>query len=268
MSVKARLLATNEALRRRTTKFKYDTQFTEESIRIITRCSDPRFLREMSVIYITPDILSVVQTAARSVILPERWSCNIIPFQYAMLYSGEHQLVHELVDRGENPRALINLMTWVMSSERTSVTAVLWDGGLDSRYTFAPAFCAAFREGARQDDHEIDIVKFQFTLWTLMNQRIAVKEDVPSNRAFRRRHGSDAIPTVTLMRLRRPSNADGSESASSPVDWSHRWVVGGHWRNQFRPSTQDHLPTWIAPYIKGPEDKPLVLKDRVYTFVR
>jgi hypothetical protein len=31
---------------------------------------------------------------------------------------------------------------------------------------------------------------------------------------------------------------------------------------------QRHERVWIAPYIKGPEDKPLVLKDRVQVWRR
>jgi hypothetical protein len=112
---------------------------------------------------------------------------------------------------------------------------------------------------------------FLMTVWTLLNQRIAVKETYEPSRAHRRRaekEGKDTPSTVTVIRLRRPSRDNGAEADSSPIDWTHRWVVNGFWRNQYHPSTDSHKPTWIAPYIKGPDDKPLILKDRIYTFVR
>ena len=48
------------------------------------------------------------------------------------------------------------------------------------------------------------------------------------------------------------------------VDWTHQWIVDGHWRNQ--PYGVGHSLRrlqWIAPFIKGPEDAPLVIKDKV-----
>ena len=42
------------------------------------------------------------------------------------------------------------------------------------------------------------------------------------------------------------------------MDWSCRWLVRGHWRQQ--PCGAGHAerrPTWILPHLKGPERKPL-----------
>ena len=52
------------------------------------------------------------------------------------------------------------------------------------------------------------------------------------------------------------------------VSWSHRWLVNGHWRNQWLPSRAAHRLQWIAGYVKGPASKPLVVKDRVTAWVR
>lgn len=109
------------------------------------------------------------------------------------------------------------------------------------------------------------------TLWLLLRQRIAVKHVERADRASRRRadrEGRQEPPSVTVIELRRPVDSGASEGAHHDVDWSHRWMVGGHWRNQFHPSDGSHVPTWIAPYVKGPEDKPLVVKDRVFAWTR
>lgn len=43
------------------------------------------------------------------------------------------------------------------------------------------------------------------------------------------------------------------------INWTHRWEVAGHWRTY-----QDGKRVWIASYVKGPEDKPLVQSVHVY----
>lgn len=70
---------------------------------------------------------------------------------------------------------------------------------------------------------------------------------------------------VTVVHLRRPASSPRPDnSPASERRYTHRWIVGGHWRNQAvgRKRAERRL-TWIAPHIKGPKDKALVLKDRV-----
>lgn len=53
------------------------------------------------------------------------------------------------------------------------------------------------------------------------------------------------------------------------IDWSHRWEVRGHWRHvkglgKDRAGIYSvHGFTWVNNFVKGPEDKPLVVKTRV-----
>lgn len=74
-------------------------------------------------------------------------------------------------------------------------------------------------------------------------------------------------PYITVIRLRRPKGQH-SESESS-VDWHHQWIVGGHWRNQWYPSLGVHRQIYISEHVKGPEDKPLLVrKGRAFELVR
>lgn len=105
----------------------------------------------------------------------------------------------------------------------------------------------------------------------LSRQRIALTEHRPPTRHGRRRAErigfkipEDGIRVITL---RRPENQSPSD-ARGRVDWSHRWIVSGHWRSQWYPASGEHRPRWIDAYRKGPEDKPLVLKDSVYRWVQ
>jgi hypothetical protein len=73
---------------------------------------------------------------------------------------------------------------------------------------------------------------------------------------------------VTIIALRRVHNEGSDHIEGDGRDYSHRWIVGGHWRNHWYPKREVHRPVWIAPYVKGPDDKPLVLKERVTSLMR
>lgn len=80
------------------------------------------------------------------------------------------------------------------------------------------------------------------------------------------------IDTVTCASLRRHRYISEAEREAESREYSHRWIVRGHMRNQpIGPRNaeggQKHMRVWIAPYVKGPEDKPLIFKDRVQLFI-
>lgn len=77
------------------------------------------------------------------------------------------------------------------------------------------------------------------------------------------RHGVPE-PRVKIVRLRRRDERTPRNPDVQPVEWAHRWIVEGHWRNQWYPSIQQHRPKYIPSYIKGPSDKPLVIHDKIY----
>jgi hypothetical protein len=108
------------------------------------------------------------------------------------------------------------------------------------------------------------------SFWALASQRLATRSTVHAPRSLQRqiRRAGLPVPEVSVVTLRRVSNkSDDDIDTVSSVAWSHRWIVGGHWRSQWMPSQHRHEPRWIAPYVKGPENKPLVA-DRVYQLVR
>jgi hypothetical protein len=66
---------------------------------------------------------------------------------------------------------------------------------------------------------------------------------------------------VTILQTR-PRNT-WPTMPTTPVIRTHQWTVRGHWRNQWRPSTQDHTRLWIEKHNAGPEDAPLIDRERV-----
>jgi len=114
-----------------------------------------------------------------------------------------------------------------------------------------------------------DIAQQVQCIWRLMAQTITMKSEVRGTRPVRRRFQREQVEerTIVVVTLRRPEHEPSGEHRS--VAWSHRWLVSGHWRNQWFPSLGRHRQIWIHPYVKGPDDLPLqVRRMRVWEFVR
>lgn len=63
-----------------------------------------------------------------------------------------------------------------------------------------------------------------------------------------------SIRSILLRRSKKEFDADSCES----VKWACRWLVSGHWRRLKEPRKSDGARiTYITPYLKGPENKPL-----------
>jgi hypothetical protein len=76
------------------------------------------------------------------------------------------------------------------------------------------------------------------------------------------------VRVVTLRRLHR-TEAAPAEGTAEHVEWSHRWLVSGHWRWQrVGVGRTERRLTYVRPHVKGPDDKPLVVPETVRAWVR
>jgi hypothetical protein len=132
----------------------------------------------------------------------------------------------------------------------------------------------AFRDGAMvgyPDRYEAMFRYFACAL-SFINQSIFVTRHERATRATRKRAEavlSDSECEVRVVQLRKRANPGEQTGEARSVEWSHQWVVSGHWRQQFYPSTGEHRPIFVLPYVKGPEDKPLKAPaERVFAVVR
>ena len=112
-----------------------------------------------------------------------------------------------------------------------------------------------------------------YTYFLIMSQTLTAKAPERGDRAQRRRLERENLPSEVLViqfRKTRYTSAEGGEERS--VNWSHRWIVGGHWRWQpyKDPASGGEIKKriWISPYVKGPDDKPLKTKERVYVLAK
>jgi hypothetical protein len=114
-----------------------------------------------------------------------------------------------------------------------------------------------------------NVTRYFHALFLLLNQTlVSTSEDIPE-RAARRRAKKQNIPDrVTVISLRRHENYQRHEGETD-VEWQHRWVVRGHWRWQpHGEGRKQRTRIYIAPHIKGPDDKPLIITDKVYNLYR
>ena len=91
-----------------------------------------------------------------------------------------------------------------------------------------------------------------------------------SSRSERRRFErvtDEVKPDVHVVILRSARAKSGRDDGDGETpDWSCRWMVRGHYRNQWYAGERKHRLIWVAPYVKGPEDKPF--KATVYEVAR
>lgn len=122
-----------------------------------------------------------------------------------------------------------------------------------------------------------NLVRYMHALWLLLNQTIVQTQEEYPERAGRRRAEKRGLPPkVTVIKLRRIEDNLRHEGESL-IEWSHRWIVRGHWA--WRRCSQEHplaepyakgwrARVWIHAYAKGPEDAPLIISDKVYQLDR
>ncbi len=140
---------------------------------------------------------------------------------------------------------------------------------------------------------ELKIPERKFELWPMYPREIALEHSMPSAifvnatnfiiaffiflrqslveqvesvvpRAVRRREGAGRpMQHIVRAQLRRVHRSKGARPDETDIEWSHRWLVSGHWRNQWYSKNQTHRLKWIAAHVKGPDDMPLVVKDRI-----
>lgn len=105
--------------------------------------------------------------------------------------------------------------------------------------------------------------KIAQTTFRLMQQTITQRSHERPDRPTRRqasRYGF-AEREIVVVRLRRHRDPT-AEPGEGKANYSHQFIVSGHWRNQFYPASGVHRQIWISPYVKGDESLPLVIRPR------
>lgn len=116
-----------------------------------------------------------------------------------------------------------------------------------------------------------NFIRVLHAYWLMMGQTLVHVTEERGDKRVARSQAQMGLPNlVTVIQYRRKENTNEYVGESS-IEWSHRWIVRGHWRWQPYKDEQgkDSVKRiWIAPFMKGPDDKPLVITDKVYALIR
>lgn len=127
---------------------------------------------------------------------------------------------------------------------------------------------------------ELSLFFVMSCLWfkqTVDRPPVLEREQGPMERQERKRmqkeHKLDTIPSVQVVALRKTARSlEPSEprpEGAPKREYHYRWIVQGHARLQAcGPGRKDRKLIWIDAYPKGPEDKPLKTREKVYAVVR
>lgn len=109
------------------------------------------------------------------------------------------------------------------------------------------------------------LLAYMTAFWRLARQRIATvapfRDGLPEDAPYRPHH------ETRVVQLRAFSAFDLNKGESGR-QYHHRWIVRMHKVNQWYPSEGVHRIIWRGPYIKGPENAPLLAGERVQALVR
>lgn len=110
---------------------------------------------------------------------------------------------------------------------------------------------------------------------TFLRQEFFTLEKTVCPRHARKRLEKKGITPcdIQVVALRkRPSRKEEPKDLlveTKEVEWNWQWTVKGHLRQQWYASLGKHLPVYIHPFIKGPDDKPLKPRTTpIYTVTR
>jgi hypothetical protein len=133
--------------------------------------------------------------------------------------------------------------------------------------------------GYRQDEvvaKTPNDARLMVALFRLLGQVLVEVKDAPIERAASRRARKANLPArVQTVKLRRKEirYLNEGDHESGHIDWQHSWIVRGHWA--WRKCGSEHVLAepyekgyrariYVAPYLKGPEGKPLVITEKVF----
>ena len=128
-------------------------------------------------------------------------------------------------------------------------------------------------DGVQQVHPVVDQARrYLLATWLMLSQTVTTLQTEAPPRYLRRRASRFMPETgdIVIIRLRKEVTEGDSKNVYHPDDedvpwYNHRFLVRGHWKRQrFGPGGADRKLIWVSPFIKGPADAPLVLKDKIY----
>jgi hypothetical protein len=239
--------------------------------------------------YWSPQMLAIVKEAARS--LPDSWSLrrediphttgffwfanppreglHAVSWQTAVADKNEVGVRPEVLhfsDKGINEFNTLNISTFVKPNDPDwhypmlpSILTLYVGESIRDYKLFRVRYAQKWNVDLKVFEEDIEILKLFATMLSFIQQKIMVPSRFTVSRSTRKRleklseKPETEVNVISLRKVVHKRSGDEGEM----VDWSCRWYVTGHWRNQWYGSTKNYHPIFVNTYIKGPDDKPL-----------
>lgn len=126
------------------------------------------------------------------------------------------------------------------------------------------------REMRGEGDDTAAWLTFFRVMQKLLAEKLVTKTRYKAHRTMRKfaKRNNLNVNDVLVVELRRKEIRHAGEETGEAANYSHRFIVHGFWRNQYYPSLRVHKQKYIMDYVKGPNDKPLIIKKRVWVWDR
>jgi len=195
------------------------------------------------------------------------------PGNHLWLFQGVHGPSLGGVDDGFTGTREMSLDAIWVSVTREQMCATFFfipthDWRLDGIVTHYPRMYGYIREGERTIGPYCSVVAALYFLGLKITDMSDYRPRNKGQLRRLRREGHE-ISDIRVVTLRKRDSIKPKGSDPIPVDWSCRWIVAGHWRKQWYPSSQEHKPIYIEPFVKGPDSKPLRMpREVIYAVTR
>lgn len=156
----------------------------------------------------------------------------------------------------------ISIATWRKWTMWSPLGRTDWPFGFDTEGEFAPPDFTDTQLASIIEDRRILAA---FALLSAQEKITTTTEVNPPN-AVRKRltRAGHKVPKVRLVDIHKSHKPSSQAKGERHVEWTHRWIVKGHWRQQaYGPKRQFRRPVYISSHIKGPDDLPLIEQDVV-----
>lgn len=173
----------------------------------------------------------------------------------------------------------IDAISWWVDVSETHYTALVCWAYAGQARLLMPCLFTSFKDGetiaaiTELQPSFSQPLRFIMALFNFLDQQLVepAREALPrqERRAIERKSGGKPA-NVNIIRLRRRYVQHPTDPNAPHREYQYQWAVRGHWRKQpYRSKGPDYYKyIYIAPYLKGPEDRPLKGTDRVYAVVR
>lgn len=162
---------------------------------------------------------------------------------------------------GDGDDGQVWFQSFLTTNNGTMRPSISWSFIIGEGHTIDDFLASVSRDGHKQHAHiTVSLLRVFIAGCLWLRQRVVMSSLGHIERHRRKqlaRENNAPLPSdVKVIQLRRAESEHTERTAGSDqVDWSCRWIVNGHWRNQ--PYKDDHKLIYIMPFVKGPEDKPL-----------